>query len=475
MKFARFFLPSALILALVSCMPLDPEVISQDCVVPVVPANFTRIFIGSPATGGQQSGATADDPLDGSSTDKFDTILRTIAEGQRPTWGTQKDIAPENLIVCLASGTFHTNGQYDWLIGAGHTAGSLLGFTVEKNWKIHGRGVSHTKLQLANYVPAQYVDNNGSPFNSGGNVVIGTHSDEASGVEISDLTVDANHDQLTPPGGPPLNLQGIVLRSIAGNHWIHHVKVVGGSGDAGAISIAFETFAVQIWGSSKNQNPTQSAGNLIENVSVTNPGRLKVSGFPAGGAMDGIVLNNATGEVRNNTVEGYAIAYGGWAMSNVWFHDNISRNSTYGFNADSFTNNGIILQSNQFIHSAAYGIVIGGGTQFSHWNVSNNTVQMNATGSYGIILRGQVQSSVFTQNTIQSDGGHDQTAIFSFSAGQGQANVDNSFQDNHIDGSLLINFSQDPDFSTNCRYLNRDLQDRPLRGFPDNSGSQCRQ
>ena len=200
-----------------------------------------------------------------------------------------------------------------------------------------------------------------------------------------------------------------------------------------------------------------------------------VSGFPAGGAMDGIVLNNATGEVRNNVVEGYAIAYGGWAMGNVWFHDNISRNSIYGFNADSYTNNGIILQSNQFIHSAAYGVVIGGGTQFSHWNVSNNTIQMNATGSYGIILRGQVQSSVFTQNTIQSDGGHNQTAIFSFPAGQGQANVDNSFQDNHIDGSLLINFSQDPDFSTNCRYLNRDLQDRPLRGFPDNSGSQCRQ
>ena len=104
--------------------------------------------------------------------------------------------------------------------------------------------------------------------------MIGTHSDEASGVEISDLTVDANHDQLTPPGGPPLNLQGIVLRSIAGNHWIHNVKVIGGSGDAGAISIAFETFAVQIWGSSKNQNPNQSAANLIENVSVTKPGRL---------------------------------------------------------------------------------------------------------------------------------------------------------------------------------------------------------
>ena len=475
MKFARFFLPSALILALVSCKPLDPEVISQDCAVPILPANFTRIFIGSPAVGGQQSGATADDPLDGTTADKFDTILRTIAEGQQPTWGAQKNIPAENLIVCLTSGTFQTNGQSDWKIDVGHTNGIPRGFTVEKNWKIHGRGVNHTKLQLASYVPDQYVDSNGSPFSGGRNVVIGTHSDQASGVEISDLTVDANHDQLTPPGGTPLNLEGIVLRSIAGSHWIHNVNVVGGSGDAGARSVAFEAFALQIWGSSQNQTPNQSAANLIENVSVTKPGRLMVSGFPAGGAMDGIVLNNATGEVRNNVVEGYAIAYGGWAMGSVWFHDNVSKNSTYGFNADSFTNNGVILQSNQFIHSAAYGIVIGGGTQFAHWNVSNNTIQMNATGSYGIVLRGQVQNSVFTENTIQSDGGHNQTAIFSFPSGQGQANVGNSFQDNHIDGSLRINFSQDPDFSTNCRYLNRDLQDRPLRGFPDNSGSQCRQ
>ncbi|HLK54698.1 MAG TPA: hypothetical protein VKU42_14650, partial [Candidatus Angelobacter sp.] len=181
MKFARFFFPSALILALVSCMPLDPEVISQDCIVPV-PANFTRIFIGSPARGGQQAGTSADDPLDGTSADKFDTILRTIAEGQQPTWGTQKNIPPENLIVCLASGTFQTNGQSDWIIDVGHTKGAPRGFTVEKNWKIHGRGVNHTKLRLASYVEDQYVDDHGASFTGGSNVVVGTHSDNASGV-----------------------------------------------------------------------------------------------------------------------------------------------------------------------------------------------------------------------------------------------------------------------------------------------------
>lgn len=135
MKFVRLLLLPAMILALVSCKPLVPEVTSQDCAVSTVPADFTRIYIGAPARGGQQSGASASDPLDGSSADKFDTILRTIAEGQRPTWGTQKNIAPQNLIVCLESGTFQTNGQLDWVIDLGHTQGGSHGFTVEKTGK----------------------------------------------------------------------------------------------------------------------------------------------------------------------------------------------------------------------------------------------------------------------------------------------------------------------------------------------------
>src|SRR5580765_1849765 len=157
MKFPLFVFLLALILALVSCKPLAPEVKSQDCTVPAVPAGFTRIFIGAPARGGQQSGTSAKDPLDGTTADKFDTILRTIAQGERPTWGTQKNIAPENLIVCMASGTFQTNGGYDGGTD-GQRQGNHLGFTVEKNWKIHGRGTNHTILRLANYVPGQFVD-----------------------------------------------------------------------------------------------------------------------------------------------------------------------------------------------------------------------------------------------------------------------------------------------------------------------------
>jgi hypothetical protein len=475
MKLARLVFPPAVVLTLVSCKPLAPEVVSQDCKVSAVPAGFTRIFIGNSAHGGQPSGTSADDPLDGSSAAKFDFILRTIAEGQRPTWGTQTNIAPQNLIVCLSSGTFQTNGQYDWRVHVGHSQNIQLGFTVEKNWKIHGRGVAQTKLQLAGYVQDQFVDKNGVSFTGGTNVAIGTHSEDSSGVEISDLTIDANHDRLSSSGGLPLNVTGIVLRSFEGNHWIHDVNVIGAAGDLGFKNIIYEAFAVQIWGSAPNPDSHQSAHNLIEGVNVTKPGRAIVSGSAPGGAIDGIVVNNATAEIRHNLVEGYTIAYGGWIMDQVWLHDNVSKDSIYGFNADAVTNNNVILESNQFIHSARYGIVIGGGGAFNNWSVQRNTVQMNAADSLGIVLRGQVRNSVFSDNTIQSDGNaHNLAAIISYSSSAGGANVNNSFQNNHIDQALRIDFSQDPNFHSNCRFQNRDLQGKPRQDFPDNSSAKCR-
>jgi len=467
----------SLVFSVVSCKPLSTKVTSQDCRA-AAPAKFTRIYIGMPAHGGQGSGTSFDDPLDGSTAEKFDTILRSIAEGQNPTWGAQSNIASENLVVCLDSGTFQTEGQYDWTIGVGHSQGSSRGFTLGKDWKIHGRGVGQTKLQLVSYLADQFVVPNGAPISGGRNVVIGTHSENSSGIEISDLTVDANHDQLTVPGGLPLNLEGIVLRTQNGGHWIHDVNVIGGSGDVGFISVLFETFAVQLWGMADPLDPQQDADNIIENVNVSNPGRATVSGSPAGGAMDGIVVNNAVAEIRKNVVDGYQVAYGGWAMGPVNFHDNIARNIAYGFNDDSFTSSGVVLQSNQFIAPSSYGVVIGGGSpdvSFSNWNLLNNTIQLSNPGSIALVLRGQVENSTFSGNTILATGsGRSLTAIWSYPAVSGVSNRNNVFEDNRVDRAVVMNFSQDPNFNTNCRFQNRDLQGNPRQDFPDNSPTMCR-
>ncbi len=456
MKSALTVFSVSLVFSVVSCKPLSTKVTSQDCRA-AAPAKFTRIYIGMPAHGGQGSGTSFDDPLDGSTAEKFDTILRSIAEGQNPTWGAQSNIASENLVVCLDSGTFQTEGQYDWTIGVGHSQGSSRGFTLGKDWKIHGRGVGQTKLQLVSYLADQFVVPNGAPISGGRNVVIGTHSENSSGIEISDLTVDANHDQLTVPGSLPLNLEGIVLRTQNGGHWIHDVNVIGGSGDVGFISVLFETFAVQLWG-------------------MADP--LTVSGSPAGGAMDGIVVNNAVAEIRKNVVDGYQVAYGGWAMGPVKFHDNIARNIAYGFNDDSFTSSGVVLQSNQFIAPSSYGVVIGGGSpdvSFSNWNLLNNTIQLSNPGSIALVLRGQVENSTFSGNTILATGsGRSLTAIWSYPAVSGVSNRNNVFEDNRVDRAVVMNFSQDPNFNTNCRFQNRDLQGNPRQDFPDNSPTMCR-
>jgi len=480
MKSGLFILAPTLVLLLVlaSCKPLSsPEVTSQDCTVAAAPANFTRIFIGTPAHGGTQSGTSAKDPLDGATAQKFDTILRSIAEGERPTWGTQRNIAPENLIVCIASGTFQTEGQYDTVFQVGHPTAIHRGFTVEKNWKIHGSGKDHTTLQLASFVPDNFVDSSGSPFVGGRNVVLATHSESASGVEVSDLTIDANHDRLTGAAGLPLDLGAIVLRSKEGGDWIHNVKVIGASGDAGFRSLAYESFALQIWGDTVT--PPVNSGNLIENVTVTQPGRPVFSDSPPGGAMDGIVLNNAMGEVRNSVVEGYFIAFGGWNIDHVSIHDNITRETHYGFNADSFSNNNVTLQSNQFIHPREFGIIMGGGfpgATFANWNVVGNTITLNATNSSGIGIQGEVQNSTFAGNTIQSDSAaaHTLVGLWSFSTNPNAANFNNVFQDNHIDKAVAVDFSRDPNFNTNCRHKNRDLQGNVRQDFPDNSSSACR-
>ena len=193
-----------------------------------------------------------------------------------------------------------------------------------------------------------------------------------------------------------------------------------------------------------------------------------------GGAMTAIAVSNAEAEVRNNLVDGYSIAYGGWDMKSVWFHDNVGTNNRYGFNADASTNLDVVFESNQIINPAAYGIVIGGGgtqQRFSGWKVLNNTFELDSRGNVGIVVRGQVQASIFSGNKILA--GHPgldgADAIWSFRAAAGVANVGNVYQDNKFASNLHIDFSQDPDFNSNCRFQNRDLQGRLLREFPDNA------
>ena len=429
---------------------------------------FSRIYIGL-RNGTDGSGKSPQDARDGSTADNFDRILRCYSEGcGDPTNATEHVKKTENLIVCLSSGTFRTKGTYDFVINVPHKSGQ--GFTVGKGWKIHGAGKDKTTLQLAEFLPMQSAPNSHNlPAHTGMGVVISTNSDQASDIEISDLTVDANFPELkrraSQQGIKGLNLHAIQLRSDRGHNWIHDVNVMRTAGEIGAMDTKYETFPVWIFSVGANSKPTDNSGNIIE--------RVKMSDF-GGGICTAVAIGNAVGEVRNNRVEGYQIGYGGWLLGPAYFHDNVAVETEYGFNIDSLANNGVRIERNQIIHPRKYGFVIGGNGNFTGFVIRDNKVQIDHWGVIGLLFQGGVTNTQVVGNSFLAEQFFlPSTAIKSFLHGKGTPNSNNSFQGNTISDKLRITFSDRPKQPSDCMAGNHDEQGRPLRNMPDNHAATC--
>lgn len=432
----------------------------------------TRVYIGI-GNGKDGSGRSASDPRDGSTAEKFDAVLRCFAEGCSDAGKAGKAITrTENLIVCLGPGAFQTKGTYDFIINVPHKSGE--GFTIGKGWKIHGAGQDKTTVQLSAYLPAVAGGNPRQlPSTSATGVVFSTNSDDASDIEISDLTVDANYPGLKARAGregiKALNLEAIQLRSNRGHNWIHDVNVLHTSGEIGMIDIKWETFPVFIY-SVKPGSPQENRDNIIE--------RVNMSGY-GGGACTAITVANAMAEVRNNKVEGYGNAYGGWAMPPVWFHDNLAVDTEYGFNIDSLVNQGVRIERNQIIYPRKYGIVVGGGGTYDHLVIKDNTIEMDKSGVIGLVFQGNVTNAAVEGNKFlwrpagSLQGFMGATAIRNYSAGRAPANRNNSYQANKISDKLAISFKGPSRLSDNCVWGNRDENGRPLHGLADNRKQAC--
>ncbi len=350
--------------------------LSSDCTVKSLPQGFSRIFIafkpvGTAGATSKGGSGTVKDPFDGSTAEKFDTILRARSEASQ-----------QNLIVCIGPGTYETEGTYDFVVNLPHK--TARGFTLNKNWKIHGAGIDRTILKLINFLP----NPPGGKQGTGVNVVFSTHDDGASGIEISDLSIDDNYSELKTKaqqqGIGALNLNAINLRSDQGGHWIHRVSVSHSSGEIN------ETFPVWIY-SVNTKSPYINTGNIIENVTISGWG---------GGKCTAIAVAAATAEVRNNSVADYQIGYGGWSMGKMSFHDNIATNTAYGFNIDSLENEHVIITHNQIIHPREYGIVVGGGGHYANFEISDNTFQINSRSVTPILLQGNVTNAHIERNTF---------------------------------------------------------------------------
>jgi hypothetical protein len=445
--------------------------VSTDCTEDAakLPKGYSRVYIAQ-RIGKDGSGRSLSDARDGSTAASFDTILRCLSEGCPASHGEKAVPKTEKLIVCIEPGVFQTKGRYDFLIGVPRT--SQQGFTIGKGWKIHGAGAAKTTIQLIDYRRSlEPKDPETFPAATAHGVVFSTNSDDASGIEISDLTVDTNYPQLkaqaTQQGIKALNLEAIHLRANEGGHWIHHVNVINTSGEVGGIHVKFETFPVWIYSVKLNSTPADNNGNLIENVTM--------SQFH-GGACTAIAVANALAEVRNNQVDGYQIGYGGWIMGAVWFHDNVAVHTEYGFNIDSLNNDGVKIESNQIIAPKKFGFVIGGGGTYTRFHIFRNTIQIKDGGVSGILFQGNVTKSVIEGNTLTAErsAAGNSLAIKNYSASrQIGANQDNIYQSNRIDSSLKTAFYAPSRQSQNCFSGNVDERGNPRKDLKDNHAGPC--
>lgn len=442
----------------------------DDCSSPgeSLPQGASRVYIAL-RNGVDGSGASMADARDGSTVTAFDTILRCYSEGCTGPQNSKKPVAKtENLIVCLGPGTFSTMGSYDLIIAVPHTTAN--GFTLGKGWKIHGAGKGQTTLKLSAYLPiTDPKDPRNLPVNTGLGLVLGTNSDAASGIEISDLTVDANYPELKSRsrqhGIRALTLDAIHLRSDLGGHWIHDVNVINAAAEIGEIDGRSEAFPVQI-ASVQLSKPEQNRGNVIERVYMSRH---------FGNVCTAIAVANATAEVRNNLVDGYQIGYGGWLLHDTVFHDNTAINTEYGFNIDSLANSGVRIERNKIINPRKYGIVIGGEGTFAGFKFLNNVIQLDKPGTFGFVFNGNVTGAVIAGNKILVEffsGGY--TAFRSYSANKkASPNRDNLYQSNQITAGMTVSFEGPSQKSQNCFYDNRDQHGNPRKDLPNNHNGPC--
>lgn len=402
------------------------------------PIGYSRIYIAYRADARSGTG-TASDPFDGSTAQKFDTLLRTRSEN-----------GVTNLVVCIDSGTFQTEGVHDYLMGVGHLNKTQAGgFTVNRGWRVHGAGMDRTILKLADL----YLDPSTGRYLVGR--IINTYDLDSHGVEVSDLTLDDNYPSLKPRYRTALQLEAVSLRSDLGQHWIHNIHVMNAAGEM------TEAFPVEI--SSQAKSPTEkSSGNVVEYVTMDHW---------ASGKCTAIAIANAVAEVRYNTVIGYQIAYGGWQMSDVRFHNNYAVEAGYGFNIDSLHNSGVVISHNQIIHPQSYGLVIGGVGQFVSFSISDNIVTLASTDPsntlYGLIFQGNVSGTRVIGNRIMSD----QSPLRAHAFGlyeKGTQNTGNVFQGNQMSSSFQNSLQ-----GGNCVYGNVDQGGAALRALSNTQGTAC--
>ena len=91
-------------------------------------------------------------------------------------------------------------------------------------------------------------------------------------------------------------------------------------------------------------------------------------------------------------------------LQRVWFHDNFAlENPTNGFIIDSLDNDGVIFEFNEVIHPGRWGIIIGGGGEYSRFRISDNLMELGNDSAVAFVVQPHVTNSAIVRNLLVLD------------------------------------------------------------------------
>jgi hypothetical protein len=359
-------------------------------------------------TDGKAGMGTTEDPYDGSTQAKFDTIMMGASCGS---------------IIHLGPGTFLTKGG---TIGTSHGYEWVLPSVI----KVVGSGINQTTIRLAD-----------KSVSAGGVAHMFRHASVGTRAEFSDFTIDCNiANQLAGTGVLVNGINGNALYSSA-----ERVRVIHFGGDLG------EGFPLVLGCYSTAQD---SFHRIIDcELDYPSAVNIGISGFGIYGARSAGLIAGCYANGRSvQGFVGYSAAGGGRDIKII---GNTSVDCWGGFHLDTATDTGPVdglqLVGNSFLGCAFSGLDIGEPStgagavgRFKNIRVENNyfTLKTGTAGGAGnnpngIWLRGDVRDSVFMNNLITVAAGYDWSPAHGGSGIQSTgASSGNTFLGNRLHNAL---------------------------------------
>lgn len=256
---------------------------------------------------GSQKG-TRLNPLDGSTAEKFDALMRAF---------------PPHTTVNLLSGVFLTTGSASYNEGQG--------WWVKTGWKVRGRGPDKTIVRQVNYPLFAWGSRHGT---------FEMTMYDTGGVEIADLTVDENW----PAFESPSNTCTFAVALRGDNCTIRNVRALRGHGDVDSL---LESFSITI-APRYNGGWEINTNGLIEGCVV--------DGYTGNYGVAIALMPTVKGRVRNCSVSNFVGTAPFGMSSSVVYENNLSVGCFGGYYTDTGTVTNVIVRNCRMLNGTGFAI-----------------------------------------------------------------------------------------------------------------------